>query len=81
MILKHTSSPKDVLAVARCNKYYCATLVENTDSMRIWREVRRNASIPDPTPNFTEASYAAFLFDGGECEVGDSSRLGPIEPT
>jgi hypothetical protein len=70
MILKNTSSPRDVLAMARCNKYYCAILVGSAESMRIWKEVRRNADIPDPTPNFTESSYAAFLFDGGECEVG-----------
>jgi hypothetical protein len=73
MILKNTSSPRDVLAVARCNKYYCATLVESPDSLRIWREVRKNSELPKPTPNFTESSYAAFLFDGGECEVGDSN--------
>jgi hypothetical protein len=72
-ILQDTCSPKDVLAVARCSKYFCTTLVESEASSNfIWRSVRATCKpepIPDPTPNFTEASYAAFLFDGGVCEV------------
>jgi hypothetical protein len=71
-ILTYTTSPKDILAVARCSKYFCDTLVRNEASYFIWRRLRAQCipePIPDPTPNFTEPSYAAFLFDGGECEV------------
>ena len=70
-ILQCTSSPKDVLAVARCSKFLCKTLLQ-TSSDYIWRNRRKYCKplpIPNPTPNFTEASYAAFLFDGGVCEV------------
>jgi hypothetical protein len=70
-ILQRTSSPKDVLALARCNKFFCKTLVQPSSDY-IWRNVRKfckPAPIPDPTPNFTEASFAAFMFDHGVCEV------------
>ncbi|KAF5379215.1 hypothetical protein D9615_005883 [Tricholomella constricta] len=65
-----TGSPSDVLAVARCSKFFCATLV-NPSSQFIWRSVRKTYSFPPPEPMsiFTEPSYAAFLFGGGPCEV------------
>lgn len=71
-VLLYMPSTKCVLALARCSKYFCATLVRNEASMYIWKAVRarsKPAAIPDPTPNFTEPAYAAFIFDGGECEV------------
>jgi hypothetical protein len=71
-ILLYMPSTKCVLALARCSKYFCATLVYNKSSVFIWRNVRASSkpyAIPDPTPNFTEPAYAAFIFDGGECEV------------
>ncbi|OBZ67539.1 hypothetical protein A0H81_12447 [Grifola frondosa] len=71
-ILSHVLSPADILALARCNKYFCATLVNNPSTTFIWRKARECCvpyPVPDPTPNFTEASYAAFLFDGGQCEI------------
>lgn len=70
-ILLYMPSPKCVLALARCSKDFCDTLVRN-ESMYIWKTVRATAkpvAIPDPTPNFTEPAYAAFIFDGGKCEV------------
>ena len=72
-ILSYTT-PRDILALARANKYFCATLTDPSCAF-IWKKARKQyipAPIPDPTPNFTEASYAAFLFDPGHCEV---SRL------
>ncbi|KZT25744.1 hypothetical protein NEOLEDRAFT_337248 [Neolentinus lepideus HHB14362 ss-1] len=70
-ILSFTPSPRDVLAVARCDKYLHATLVRRSSDF-IWRQARRNCragAIPDPTPNWTEAAYTAWLFDAGPCEV------------
>jgi hypothetical protein len=71
-ILLYLPSTKCILAVARCSKYFCDTLVTNKSSVFIWRNVRaacKPYAIPEPTPNFTEPAYAAFIFDGGECEV------------
>ncbi|KAH7922757.1 hypothetical protein BV22DRAFT_1131164 [Leucogyrophana mollusca] len=71
-VLMDTNSPRCVLSVARCSKYFCATLVSNPASDFIWRSVRNTCkpqALPDPTPNFSEAAYAAFLFDDGFCEV------------
>ena len=70
-ILLYMPSTKCILALARCNKYFCATLVKKS-SVFIWRNVRASSkpyAIPDPTPNFTEPAYAVFIFDSGECEV------------
>jgi hypothetical protein len=75
MILGSTSSPKDVLALARCSKYYFYTLAgsakSGSESSHVWAAVRRTAEVPDPVPKagWTEIGYAAFLFDGGICEV------------
>lgn len=69
-VLSYTS-PRDILALARTNKFFCTTLVKES-SVFIWKKSRercRPAPLPDPTPNFTEPAYAAFLFDGGVCEV------------
>jgi hypothetical protein len=71
-VLSYSSTPKEILALARCSKLFCATLVGNPSALFIWRAARLRcvpAPIPDPTPNFTEASYAAFIFDGGKCDV------------
>lgn len=71
-VLSHTSSPKDVLALARCNKYFCATLVVNQSSIFIWRQARARAKpepIPDPLPYLSEPAYAALIFDKGNCDV------------
>ena len=64
--------PQDLLAMARTSKYFCTMLVSSRASTYIWKEARarfKPQPIPDPTPNFTESSYAAFLFDDGICEV------------
>ena len=77
-ILSYTPSPRDILAVARTCKHFCAVLVNNPASEFIWRHSRARfiyGPIPDFSPNFTEASYAAFLFDTKICEVGQSAVL------
>ncbi|KAK0192508.1 hypothetical protein F5146DRAFT_1040287 [Armillaria mellea] len=77
-VLLYTHSPKDVLALARCNKFFCATLVSKSSDY-IWRYTRNNCKpspLPEPLQIFTEASYAAFVFDEGKCEeCGKVSRL------
>ncbi|RPD61257.1 hypothetical protein L227DRAFT_500235 [Lentinus tigrinus ALCF2SS1-6] len=71
-VLSHVPSPRDILAVARTSKHFFTVLVNNTAMDFIWRRARARFEpepIPDPTPDFTEASYAAFLFDSKFCEV------------
>ncbi|KAJ6488029.1 hypothetical protein C8R45DRAFT_264013 [Mycena sanguinolenta] len=68
--LLYTASPKAVLAVARCNKYLCNTLLR-PESEFIWRSVR-NCCLPEPLPDphtlhMSESAFAALVFDGGEC--------------
>lgn len=70
-ILFYTRCPREVLALARTTKFLCDTLL-NSDASYIWKRARRDclpAAIPDPSSNFTEPSYAAFIFDQGNCEV------------
>ncbi|KAJ7185552.1 hypothetical protein C8R46DRAFT_982211 [Mycena filopes] len=69
-ILLYTNSPKDVLAVARCSKFLCNTLLRQ-ESGFIWRSVRQNClpgPLPDPQAiNLTESAFAALVFDNGKC--------------
>ena len=70
-ILSYTSSP-DILALARTSRSLCTILVADPASLFIWKTARRRFSpspIPDPTPNWTESAYIAFLFDTTACEV------------
>ena len=73
-ILIHTRSTRDVLAVARCSKYLCVILVDPLNAT-IWSSTRRNSGqglyrgMPDPPSGMTEPAYAAFVFDGGKCQV------------
>ncbi|KIJ11734.1 hypothetical protein PAXINDRAFT_15442 [Paxillus involutus ATCC 200175] len=72
-ILLHTHSPPTVLAVSRTSSYFHRTLAHPTVSF-IWRGVRKTCEpIPLPEPGDawrgSEADYAAFVFDGGVCEV------------
>lgn len=69
-ILSYVPTPKDVLAVTRCNKHLCATLL-NKAQRYIWKRAREECSIPmsGPPPGWSEAAYVAFVFDGGVCEV------------
>jgi hypothetical protein len=70
-ILSYTRTP-DILALARTSKHYCAILAINLSSQYIWKKARARFTplpIPEPTSNFTECSFAAFLFDNGVCEV------------
>lgn len=71
-ILIQTDSPRDVLSIARTSKLLCSTLVCNPAADFIWRTIRNKClphALPDPTPNFSEAAYAAFVYDGGSCDV------------
>ncbi len=66
------ATTKDVLAVTRCSQRLCRTLLNFPSTDFIWRQARQNYAhqpIPDPLPNFTEGSYAAFIFDIGNCDV------------
>ena len=77
-ILVQTNSPRDVLAVARTSKFFCSTLVCNPAANFIWRIVRKKclpSPLPDPTSNFSEAAYAAFVYDGGHCEVSNNHSM------
>ncbi|KAJ7634803.1 hypothetical protein FB45DRAFT_909894 [Roridomyces roridus] len=69
-ILIYTACPRDVLAVARCNKYLCTTLLR-ADSAFIWRATRQSclpSPLPDPQPiRLSESAFAALVFDPGEC--------------
>lgn len=72
-ILILSRSTRQVLAVARCSKYHCATLLHPSSEF-IWKTVRRLAcpegpQLPDPLPYLSEAAYAALVFDGGVCDV------------
>jgi hypothetical protein len=67
-IFSYISSPRTVLALARSSKFFCATFTSPTADF-IWRARCASSPIPDPTPNFTEAAYAAFIFDAGVCDV------------
>ncbi|KAJ8506898.1 hypothetical protein ONZ45_g10648 [Pleurotus djamor] len=70
-ILMNCASPKDLLAVARCSRHLCSTLLFEGNAF-IWRSVRKNTKpipMPDPLPIYTEASYAALAFDYGPCDV------------
>ena len=76
------TNPRDVLAVARTNKFLCDTLVKSSSTF-IWKKAREHcvpAPLPEPTPNFTEPSYAAFLFDSGLCEVSGLFLVWPGFP-
>lgn len=70
-ILFHAQSPKVVLAVARTSKTLCSNLLDPGSSF-IWRIARKDClprALPEPSSNFTESSYAAFIFDYGKCDV------------
>ncbi|KAI0314996.1 hypothetical protein OF83DRAFT_1062878, partial [Amylostereum chailletii] len=70
-ILSYLPSPKDVLAVTRTSKHLCATLL-NKSNQAIWRRSRQHNNvgpIPEPPAGWSEPAFAAFIFDGGTCEV------------
>lgn len=69
-ILKNTS-PRELLALSRCSQHFCDTLVNSPNASFIWKCVRARYEppIPDPFPGTNEPAWAAFLFDGGTCEV------------
>lgn len=69
------SSPEWLLSFSRSSKFFCDILVDPKTAY-IWIGARKMCMepepIPDPTPNWTEPAYAAFIFDGGNCEVSVS---------
>ncbi|KIJ39921.1 hypothetical protein M422DRAFT_32522 [Sphaerobolus stellatus SS14] len=70
-ILAYLCTP-DLLALARTSRFFADLLVYNKSLEYIWRNARKQflpLPIPDPAPNWTETSYAAFLFDPAPCEV------------
>ena len=80
-ILILTESPRHVLAFARTCKRFCYALISQGAGY-IWRRARRGSqctfpshglniiSLPDPPKQFfSEAAYAAFVFDPGACDV------------
>ena len=71
-VLVFTRSTKDILAVARCSKHFCQLLSSSSRASFMWKRARRFC-FPRPMPNppgfMTESSYAAFVFDAGDCEV------------
>ncbi|KAJ3715143.1 hypothetical protein C8R42DRAFT_632509 [Lentinula raphanica] len=70
-ILLYSKSPKDILALARCSKYFCKTLLHESNQF-IWRYVRKHCilePLPEPCARFTESSFAALVFDDGPCEM------------
>ncbi|KAI0822999.1 hypothetical protein BC628DRAFT_1456205 [Trametes gibbosa] len=76
-VLSYTPSTRDVLAVARTSKTFCATLVNNPATAFIWRQARARDTIPDPPPGMSEPTFAALLFDPGLCEIcGRKTHVG-----
>lgn len=70
-ILSYVPSPKDILALARCNQHLCAVLLNKSQGY-IWKRAREECSIGPmiaPPLGWSEAAHAAFVFDGGNCEV------------
>ncbi|KAH9899324.1 hypothetical protein C8Q73DRAFT_787215 [Cubamyces lactineus] len=78
-VLSYCSTTRDVLALARTCKHFCAILVKNPSTDFIWRQVRAHSfprPMPDPMPGLAEATYAAMVFDAGECDsCGKHTRL------
>ncbi|KDQ09009.1 hypothetical protein BOTBODRAFT_69394 [Botryobasidium botryosum FD-172 SS1] len=62
--------PRDLLALARSCKRLFQVLV-NPSATLVWRRARVHLShpVPDPSSNWTEWAYAAFIFDGGPCAI------------
>ncbi|KAI0327210.1 hypothetical protein GY45DRAFT_1428245 [Cubamyces sp. BRFM 1775] len=70
-VLSYCSTTRDVLALARTCKHFCNVLVKNPSTDFIWRQVRartRPRPMPDPMPGLAEATYAALVFEAGNCE-------------
>ncbi|KAL1678011.1 hypothetical protein EV122DRAFT_290693 [Schizophyllum commune] len=67
-VMMRLGSPQWVLAVARTSQYFCNTLLDEK-SLGIWKTNRQAVGLKDPLPILTESAYAAFVFDGGPCEI------------
>jgi len=62
--------PRDLLALARSCKQFFQILVDPTASL-LWRRARARFEhpVPEPSSNWSEWAYAAFIFDSGECDI------------
>ncbi|KAI5887075.1 uncharacterized protein SCHCODRAFT_02640666 [Schizophyllum commune H4-8] len=67
-VMMRLGSPQWVLAVARTSQYCCNTLLDEK-SQGIWKANRQAVGLREPLPILTESAYAAFVFDGGPCEI------------
>jgi hypothetical protein len=70
-IAGYFTTPKELLALARTCRDLCRTLTA-PGAAGVWRAARARcvpAPLPEPTSQFTESAYAAFVFDGGTCDV------------
>ncbi|KAF8628825.1 hypothetical protein AX15_003702 [Amanita polypyramis BW_CC] len=68
-ILVKTRSTRDILTVARCNRYLWKTLAAPSAAF-LWKKTRQIAlpeSMPDPPSMLSEPAYASMMFDGGNC--------------
>lgn len=62
----------DLLSLTRSCSFFARLLTNNPSTQFVWRDARkryRPRPIPDPAPNWTEVSYAAFLFGPARCEA------------
>lgn len=70
-VLSYMPTPNDILNVTRTSRYLCLTLL-NPSNVPIWVTARENSAggpVPEPPAGWSEPAHAAFLFDGGRCEV------------
>lgn len=70
-VLSYMPTPNDILNVTRTSRFMCHTLL-NKGNTPIWVAARKNSAagvVPEPPAGWSEPAHAAFLFDGGRCEV------------
>lgn len=70
-VLRYMPSPNDILNITRTSRFLCLTLL-NKGNVQIWVTARKNCvagEVPEPPPGWSEPAHAAFIFDGGKCEV------------
>lgn len=68
--MMYMATPKDLLNLARTDKFLCLTLTKRSFDF-VWKRVREEMSVPlkDRLSHLSESSYAFFIFDDGPCEV------------
>jgi len=77
-ILLNSRSTRDLLAISRTCRHFCATLTRPRAAY-VWKNARQNMlprPLPEPLPGWSEHGYAAFVFGSpGKCEVSVLSCL------